>query len=98
MSIAGGAPNDGRALSKSGTARFSMGGLSGGIAYTLMASPSAVAFRVSIFAPLGADYATSGGIAGMLGAAAMELVAANLSEKKQPIQAPRAPAPPSCRN
>jgi SulP family sulfate permease len=58
----------------------------------LVAVPSAIAFGVTVFAPLGAGYAGQGAIAGMLGAAALGLVAAALGGAPRLISAPCAPA------
>ena len=47
----------------------------GGLAAMLVALPSAIAFGVASFAGLGAGYSAQGALAGMLGAAALGLVA-----------------------
>jgi sulfate permease, SulP family len=64
----------------------------GGFAAMLVALPSAIAFGVTIFSPLGSSYAAQGAVAGMLGAAALGLVAAVLGGTKRLISAPCAPA------
>src|SRR5512146_2203726 len=64
----------------------------GGLAAMLVALPSAIAFGVTIFAPLGASYAAKGAIAGILGAIAVGLVAPALGGTNRLISAPSAPA------
>jgi SulP family sulfate permease len=68
------------------------GDLWGGMAAMLVAVPSAIAFGVTIFAPLGGGFAGQGAIAGLLGAAAVGLVAASLGGAPRLISAPCAPA------
>lgn len=58
----------------------------------LVAVPSAIAFGVSIFAPLGGSFAAQGAIAGVLGAVALGLVAASFGGTNRLITAPCAPA------
>ncbi|MEW6163910.1 MAG: SulP family inorganic anion transporter [Pseudomonadota bacterium] len=62
----------------------------GGLAAMLVALPSAIAFGVTIYAPLGA--AAQGALAGILGAMALGLVAASLGGAPRLISAPCAPA------
>ena len=64
----------------------------GGFAAMLVALPSAIAFGVTIFSPLGADFAAKGALAGMLGVAALGLIAASLGGTERLISAPCAPA------
>jgi sulfate permease, SulP family len=64
----------------------------GGFAAMLVALPSAIAFGVTIFAPLGGSYAAQGALAGILGTAALGIVAAALGGTKRLISAPCAPA------
>src|SRR5512141_1996488 len=64
----------------------------GGLAAMLVALPSAIAFGVTIFAPLGASYAAQGALAGILGATALGLVASYLGGTNRLITAPCAPA------
>lgn len=64
----------------------------GGLAAMLVALPSAIAFGVTIFAPLGASYAAKGAVAGILGAMAVGLVASSLGGTNRLITAPSAPA------
>ncbi|MDP1956662.1 MAG: SulP family inorganic anion transporter, partial [Rhodocyclaceae bacterium] len=64
----------------------------GGLAAMLVALPSAIAFGVTIYAPLGSDLAARGALAGILGALALGLVAAALGGTPRLISAPCAPA------
>jgi SulP family sulfate permease len=64
----------------------------GGFAAMLVALPSAIAFGVIIFSPLGGTYAAQGAVAGILGAAALGLVAAAFGGTNRLISAPCAPA------
>ena len=68
------------------------GDLWGGLAAMLVALPSAIAFGVTIFAPLGAGYAAQGALAGILGTTAMGLVASLFGGTNRLISAPCAPA------
>src|SRR4051812_15977965 len=68
------------------------GDLWGGAAAMLVAVPSAIAFGVTIFAPLGSAFAGQGALAGLLGAAALGLLAASLGGAPRLISAPCAPA------
>lgn len=64
----------------------------GGLAAMLVAMPSAIAFGVTIYAPLGSAQAAQGALAGILGALALGLVAASLGGAPRLISAPCAPA------
>ncbi len=64
----------------------------GGLAAMLVALPSAIAFGVTIYAPLGGAYAAQGAIAGILGTFALGLIAAAFGGTKRLITAPCAPA------
>ena len=64
----------------------------GGLAAMLVALPSSIAFGVIIFSPLGAAYAALGAVAGVIGTAAMGLVAPALSRTNRLVSAPCAPA------
>jgi SulP family sulfate permease len=64
----------------------------GGLAAMLVALPSAIAFGVTIYTPLGGRYAAYGALAGILGATALGLVAAAMGGTKRLITAPCAPA------
>ncbi|MGB9105776.1 MAG: SulP family inorganic anion transporter, partial [Terriglobales bacterium] len=68
------------------------GDLWGGLAAMLVALPSAIAFGVTIYAPLGASYASQGAIAGILGTTALGVVAAGFGGTRRLISAPCAPA------
>jgi SulP family sulfate permease len=68
------------------------GDLWGGLAAMLVALPSAIAFGVTIFAPLGGSLAAQGAMAGILGATALGLVAPAFGGSQRLITAPCAPA------
>ena len=58
----------------------------------LVALPSAIAFGVAIYSPLGASYAAQGALAGILGVTALGLIAPVLGGTNRLITAPCAPA------
>jgi SulP family sulfate permease len=64
----------------------------GGLAAMLVALPSAIAFGVTIYSPLGGSYAAYGALAGILGATALGLIAPALGGTNRLITAPCAPA------
>ena len=64
----------------------------GGMAAMLVALPSAIAFGVTIFAPLGSAFASQGAIAGILGTFAVGMTAALFGGTNRLISAPCAPA------
>lgn len=64
----------------------------GGFAAMLVALPSAIAFGVTIYAAIGPAYVGLGALAGILGTAALGLVAASLGGTNRLISAPCAPA------
>ncbi|MDK9723471.1 MAG: SulP family inorganic anion transporter [Sterolibacteriaceae bacterium MAG5] len=64
----------------------------GGLAAMLVALPSAIAFGVTIYSPLGAAHVALGALAGILGATAIGLVAPALGGTQRLISAPCAPA------
>jgi len=64
----------------------------GGLAAMLVALPSAIAFGVTIYSPLGGNFAAQGALAGILGATALGLVASYLGGTNRLITAPCAPA------
>jgi SulP family sulfate permease len=68
------------------------GDLWGGLAAMLVALPAAIAFGVTIYAPLGVSYASQGAMAGILGAMALGIVAASFGGTRRLITAPCAPA------
>ena len=64
----------------------------GGLAAMLVALPSAIAFGVATFASLGPGFSAQGAMAGMLGAAALGMVASAWGGAPKLITAPCAPA------
>lgn len=64
----------------------------GGLAAMLVALPSAIAFGVTIYSPLGSSYAAQGALAGILGVTALGLIAPALGGTNRLITAPCAPA------
>ncbi len=64
----------------------------GGLAAMLVALPSAIAFGVTIYAPLGGSFAAYGALAGILGATALGLIAPAIGGTNRLITAPCAPA------
>ncbi|HKM91351.1 MAG TPA: SulP family inorganic anion transporter [Candidatus Acidoferrales bacterium] len=64
----------------------------GGLAAMLVALPSALAFGVAIFSPLGASYAAQGALAGVLGTVALGIVAPTFGGTNRLITTPSAPA------
>jgi SulP family sulfate permease len=82
---------DGAALSTDKTEK-QMGDVWGGLAAMLVALPSAIAFGVIIFSPLGIAYLVFGAVAGILGTAALGLVASSFGGTNRLITAPCAPA------
>jgi SulP family sulfate permease len=68
------------------------GELWGGLAAMLVALPSAIAFGVATYAPLGSGYVGTGALAGILGAVALGIVAPLLGGAPRLISAPCAPA------
>lgn len=69
-----------------------MGDVWGGLAAMLVALPSAIAFGVTIFSPLGSTYLVLGAVAGILGTTALGLVASSFGGTDRLITAPCAPA------
>lgn len=69
-----------------------VGDVWGGLAAMLVALPSAIAFGVTIFSPLGSDFGPHGAMAGMFGATALGLIAATFGGTDRLITAPCAPA------
>jgi len=68
------------------------GDLWGGLASMLVALPAAMAFGVTVYSTLGPQYAPFGALAGMLGAAALGLIAPIFGGTDRLISAPCAPA------
>lgn len=72
--------------------RLEAGDFWGGLAAMLVALPSAIAFGVTIYSPLGAAHVALGALAGILGATAIGLMAPALGGTQRLISAPCAPA------
>lgn len=68
------------------------GDILGGFAAMLVALPSAIAFGLIIFAPLGGDAASKGALAGIIGAVVLGLLAPIFGGTSRLISAPCAPA------
>lgn len=68
------------------------GDIWGGLASMLVALPAAIAFGVTIFAPLGGSLAAQGAFAGILGATALGLVTPLFGGSSRLITSPCAPA------
>lgn len=64
----------------------------GGLTAMLVAVPSAIAFGLVIYSPLGAAHAASGALAGILGAIALGIIAPLLGGTPRLISGPCAPA------
>jgi len=64
----------------------------GGLAAMLVALPAAVAFGVTVYSAIGPEYAAFGALAGIIGAAALGLIAPTLGGADRLISAPCAPA------
>ncbi len=77
--------------SHTATSRWA-GDLWGGLAAMLVAMPSSVAFGILVYTSLGAEYAGQGAMAGLLGAAAIGIVAPLCGRTAGLISAPCAPA------
>ena len=68
------------------------GDLWGGFAAMMVALPSAIAFGVTILAPLGPQFGAQGAVAGLIGVIFLGLIAALLGGTQRLISAPSAPA------
>ena len=68
------------------------GDILGGLAAMLVALPSAIAFGVVVYSPLGSKYAADGAMAGIIGTIAIGLVASMTGATARLISAPCAPA------
>ena len=64
----------------------------GGLAATLVALPSAIAFGVTVISPLGPSYAAQGAMAGILGTIVLGLIAPTFGGTNRLITSPSAPA------
>lgn len=71
---------------------FLAGDIWGGLAAMLVALPSAIAFGVAIYSPLGGSLSAQGALAGILGATALGLIAPAFGGSSRLITAPCAPA------
>ena len=69
-----------------------VGDVWGGLAAMLVALPSAIAFGVTIYAPLGGSLAAQGALAGILGATLLGLISPTFGGSQRLITAPCAPA------
>lgn len=68
------------------------GDILGGLTAMLVALPSAIAFGIIIYSPLGSQYAGKAAVAGMIGAVALGLIAPLFGGTPRLITAPCAPA------
>ncbi|MEJ1958482.1 MAG: SulP family inorganic anion transporter [Nitrosomonadales bacterium] len=69
-------------------AKIEAGDFWGGLAAMLVALPSAIAFGVTIYSPLGSSYAAQGALAGILGVTVLGLIAPALGGTNRLITAP----------
>jgi len=69
-----------------------VGEIWGGLAATLVALPSAIAFGVTVLSPLGSSYAAQGAMAGVLGTIVLGLIAPTFGGTNRLITSPSAPA------
>ena len=69
-----------------------LGDILGGLAAMLVALPSAIAFGLLVYSPLGAGHAGAGAMTGILGAIAIGLIAPIFGGTPRLISAPSAPA------
>jgi len=74
------------------SSRSLTGDVSGGLAAMLVALPSAIAFGIIIYSPMGSQYAGNAAVAGMIGTVALGLIAPLLGGTPRLITAPCAPA------
>jgi SulP family sulfate permease len=72
--------------------KTSLGDFWGGTAAMLVALPAAIAFGVTIYAPLGHQYTAYGAIAGVLGVIAVAIITSLIGGTNRLISAPSAPA------
>lgn len=76
---------------RSAAPRFYLGDLFGSISATLVALPSAIAFGILVFAPLGAQFSAQGALAGMVGAVVIGIVASCFGGTPRLVSSPCAP-------
>lgn len=67
------------------------GDIWGGIASMLVALPSAIAYGIIVFSPLGSQFGAKGAVAGIFGAIVLGIVASLIGGTKKLISAPAAP-------
>lgn len=80
-------------MSNAATGHRHLGGdLWGGFAAMMVALPSAIAFGVTILAPLGPQFGAQGAVAGLIGVTLLGLLAALFGGTQRLISAPSAPA------
>lgn len=72
--------------------KYLSGDLFGGLGGVLVALPSAIAFGLIIYAPLGEELASRGAIAGIIGTIVLSIMASVFGGTKRLITAPCAPA------
>ncbi len=68
------------------------GDLFGGFAAMLVALPSAIAYGLIVYAPLGAEFASAGAVAGLVGSVVMGILAPLIGGTSRMVSAPCAPA------
>lgn len=73
-------------------AKVSLGDILGGFTSMLVALPSAIAFGLVVFSPLGPNYLGMGALAGILGTIALGLISPLFGGSQKLITAPCAPA------
>ncbi|MCU0847312.1 MAG: SLC26A/SulP transporter family protein [Spirochaetes bacterium] len=69
-----------------------MGNLTGGFAAMLVALPSAIAYGLIIFAPLGQQFTAKGAVAGIIGSVVLGIIAPIFGGTKRLVSSPCAPA------
>jgi SulP family sulfate permease len=88
MAVANAATND----HSTGHPRLSVSDLWAGLAAMLVALPSAIAFGVTVYSPMGSEMAGAGALAGIIGAIALGISAPLVGRNPGFITAPCAPA------
>lgn len=71
--------------------QISAGDLWGGLVGMLVALPAAIAFGVTVYAPLGAEHSAAGALAGVLGTIILAMVCAILGSSRGLVTVPSAP-------
>lgn len=72
--------------------RINSGDFFGGLAAMLVALPSAIAFGLVVYAPLGPEFASRGALTGILGVIAIGIVTSSFNGTPRLVSAPCAPA------